>query len=45
MYLRESRAKERKRAQAGGAAEVEGEAGSPLSRETNGGLDPRSLGS
>ena len=38
IYLRE-------RAQVGGAAEGEGEAGSPLSREPNVGLNPRSLGS
>jgi len=36
---------EGKRAQAGGAGEGEGEAGSPLSREPDAGLDPRTLGS
>jgi len=35
----------RERAQAGGAAEGEGEAYSPLSREPDMGLDPRTLGS
>ena len=34
---------ERKRAQAEGGAEAEGEAGSPLSREPDEGLDPRAL--
>ena len=33
------------RAQAGGIAKGEGEAGSPLSREPDGRLDPRTLGS
>jgi len=32
-------------AQAGGAAVAKGEAGSPLSREPDLGLDPRTLGS
>ena len=36
---------EYKRAQAGGAAEGEGEAGSLLSREPDAGLHPRTLGS
>jgi len=36
---------ERERAQAGGAAEGEGEADSPLSREPDMGLDPRTPGS
>ena len=40
MYLTES-----ERAQAGGTAEGEGEAGSPLSREPNMGLNSRTLGS
>ena len=44
MYL-SGRERERKRAQAGavteGAVEGEGDAGSPLSREPNAGLDPR----
>ena len=35
----------RERAQAGGAAEGEGEAGSLLSREPDVGLNPRTLGS
>ena len=36
---------ERKKTQAGGGAEGEGEAGSPLGREPDMGLDPRTLGS
>jgi len=36
---------EKEQAQAGGAAEGEGEAGFPLSWEPNVGLDPRTLGS
>ena len=40
LYLFDS-----KRAQEGGAAEREGEAGSPLNREPDAGLDPRNLGS
>ena len=40
IYLRE---RERARAQAGGRAEAEGEAGSPVSREPNAGLDPSTL--
>jgi len=36
--------RERARAQAGGAAEGEGEAGFLLSREPDVGLDPRTLG-
>jgi len=35
----------RERARAGGMAEGEGAAGSPLSREPDLGLDPRTLGS
>ena len=35
---------ERERAQAGEAAKGEGEADSPVSREPNVGLDPRTLG-
>ena len=42
IYLSE---RERDRAQAGGEAEAEGEAGSPLSKEPDAGLDPRTLGS
>ena len=37
--------RDRERAQAGGAAEEEREAGSPLSKEPDAGLDPRTLGS
>ena len=40
IYLRE---RERERAQAGEAAEVEGEVGSLLIREPNAGLYPRTL--
>jgi len=36
---------ERESAQAGGEWQAEGEAGSPLSKEPQAGLDPRTLGS
>ena len=39
------RERDTERAQAGGEAEGEGEAGSPLCREPDMGLDPRTLGS
>ena len=42
MYLRKSKSEW---LQAGRAAEAEGEAGSPLIREPDVGLDPRILGS
>ena len=37
--------RERERTQAGGVAEGEGEAGSPMSRDPNSGFQPRTLGS
>ena len=43
MYVNGGR--ERERARAGGGAEGEGEAGFPLSREPDMGLDPRTPGS
>jgi len=36
--------RERERAQAGGAAQGEGEAGPPVSRDPDAGPDPRTLG-
>ena len=44
MYLRESRARGRAQVVGGGGTEAEGEADSPLSREPDVGLHPRTVG-